>query len=287
MIKQVLAFILLVAASTSMAADQPPRIIHEPVKAAVSGQPVYIRATVRDDKGAAKAVNLYCSVSSDSAPFKVAMRASGAGAFIGSIPKTLIQNAGKVSYYIEAVDSLEQASETPWYTIKLKASAAKASATGEKKRSWKKPLLITAGTAAAVGIGVAVAGGGSDDGDDGNGGTTPTDGDGSGIYRGNATRVFTLSGGDPIQETYAIELNLLDGTAISSPDLHPEGPMSAVVSSDSFTMVGPVSTNGLTASVNYIGTISGSIISGRITGGAVTATGTNGTYSGFFSANKQ
>lgn len=289
MIRQVLAnaLLFLCAVSFGLAADQPPRIIHEPVKAAVTGQPVYIRATVRDDGGAAKAVNLYCSVSSDSAPFKVPMRASGAGAFIASIPRNLIQNSGQVSYYIEAFDSLEQSTETPWYTITFRTASGKTagSADGKKKSSWKKPLLITAGTAAAIGIGVAVAGGGSGDGDDG-GGTTPP-GDTGGLFSGSATRFLQLSGGALTSETYSVVLNLLDSGTITSDDLHPGANMSAPVTANAFTMVGTVSDGNLSGSVTYRGTVADTTINGSISGSVVTSTGTNGTYSGVFSATKQ
>ena len=288
MIKQISAslLVLLSLAMASNASDKPPQIIHEPVKAAIKGQPVYIRATVRDDQGAVKAVNLFCSVSSDSAPFKVQMRSSGAGAYIAAIPDNLAQNGNDVSYYIEAIDSVEQSTETPWYTIKFKATqpgAVQPSEAGsERKTSWKKPLLITAGAAAAVGAGFAIAGSGGSGGDD-----SDNPPENSGLYAGSATRYFQMAGGALTSETYNVVLNLLENGTITSDTLHPGDNLSATVVANSFTMVGAVNSNGMSGSVIYNGSIAGTTINGSISGTVVSSTGTNGTYSGIFSAREQ
>jgi hypothetical protein len=292
MMKHTLVFaliVLLLPAITSRAADKAPRIVHEPVTAGIQGQPVYIRATVTDDAGPAKAVNLYCSVSSDSAPFKVKMRASGASAFIAAIPDNLVRNSAAVSYYIEALDSLEQATETPWYTIRFRTVSGKiprgGSPTEGKKSSWKKPLLIVGGTAAAIGVVLALSSsGGSSDSDDG--GTTPTSADG--LFAGTATRFYTPEGGTTTSETYPVTFNVLNDSTITSDDLHLEGGQMAVpLTSGNF--IWSVSTSGENESgiLSYSGSLAGDKIIGSISGTVVTSTGTNATYAGTFSANRQ
>lgn len=275
---------LAVTALAAQSADAPPRIMHEPVTAAIKGQPLYIRATVRDDAGPASQVNLYCAASSDSAPFKIKMRASGAGSFIGTIPDNMIQGTSELSYYIEAMDSAEQSTETPWYTIRFKTANGKTPAAStrnsEKKSSWKKPLLIVGGTAAAIGIGAAVSGGGSS-GSDSSSSTT------EGLFAGTATRYLQIEGGSVTSEMYSVVFNLLSGGTLTTDSLHPGAHMTATVVGSTFTMSSDVSDGDLTGQINYNGSIADTKITGTISGDVVTGAGTNGTYSGVFSADKQ
>lgn len=273
---------LLIATGFSFGADKPPRITHEPVKAGVKGQPVYIRATVLDDKGPAKEVNLYCSVSSDSAPFKVSMRASGAGSFIGTIPDSLVVNSTQVSYYIEAVDALDQSSETPWYSVKFTNAepGGQIQPANERKETstWRKPLMIAGGAALAVGAGFAVANSGSDDDD------AP---DPDGLFSGSANRYFQMQGGAATAETYTVVFNLIDGNKIATDDLHPGVHLESMLSGGSFTMTAQVNDPSMTGEVVYSGNMAGTKITGTISGSIVTTDGVNGTYSGIFSADKQ
>ena len=278
--------VLLLPAMTSSAADSAPRIVHEPVTAGIKGQPVYIRATVTDDGGPAKAVNLYCSVSSDSAPFKVKMRASGASAFIGTLPDNLVRNSATVSYYIEAVDSLEQATETPWYTIRFRAASGKATRTNlpknDKSSSWKKPILIVGGTVAAIAVGVSLSdsGGSSDDST-----TTPPSADG--LFSGEATRFYTPEGAATIPLTYPVNFNVLNENTLTSDDIHYEGGhMDVTLTAGSFTWYVPASGAGETGGISYSGTLAGDTIQGRISGQLTTSSGTNATYDGFFTAKR-
>ncbi len=295
MMKNTLVFaliVLLFPAIASRAADKAPRIVHEPVTAGIQGQPVYIRATVTDDAGPAKAVNLYCSVSSDSAPFKVKMRASGASAFIAAIPDNLVRNSAAVSYYIEALDSLEQATETPWYTIRFRTASGKiprgGSPTEGKKSSWKKPLLIVGGTAAAIGVGLALSSsGGSSDSDDG--GTTPTSADG--LFSGTATRAYDVDGGAISNEIpYYINIIVLnDETRIESDDLNQGGSrMAEALINGNFSWVAEASGEGETGAIIYTGSLTADKkrIVGDIEGTVATPAGIK-TYDGSFTASGQ
>lgn len=277
----VLYFIGMVAA-----ADTPPQITHEPVKAAIKSQPVYIRASIKDDTGPVKEANLFCSASSDSAPFKVPMRPSGVGSFIGTIPDTLVQNASQISYYIEAKDSTEQSSETPWYTIAFRSNPASAqSNTPSKpvepeKSSWKKPLLIAGGTAAAIGAGIAIADSGGSSGSS----STPSS---EGLFTGSATKYFTLGSNAPTSEVYTININVLNNENVATDDLHPGTHMEGNILANSFNLTAVINASDMTGQVYYNGTIVGTKITGTISGNVVTTNGTNGTYSGIFSADQQ
>lgn len=284
--KTILLLTILFSVTVSASsADSPPRISHQPVKAAIKGQPVYIRASIKDDTGPVKEANLFCSSSSDSAPFKVTMRASGVGSFIGTVPDAMVQNASEISYYIEAKDSLEQSSETPWYTIHFKtnpgSTAAKTAAKSSQKpkSAWKKPLLIAGGTAVAIGAGIAIADSGS------SGGSSTASSDG--LFSGTATKYFQFGANAATSEVYSFNINVLNDDRVATDDLHPGVHMEGNILANSFNLTAPVNSDDMSGQVYYSGTVVGDKITGSISGSVVSTSGTNGTYSGIFSANKQ
>lgn len=282
---------LLIAgiALLAVGASAAPNIKHQPVKAGVKGQPVYIRATVTNPIGSIKSVTLHCAVSRDAAPFKVKMLDAGASSFIGTVPDSLLKNSDSIAYYIEAVDELDQTAETPWNTISMRAPAAgetQQAATGREKEesSWRIPLLIGGGVALAAG-GALIASNIGDD-DNSSTGTTPAITN-AGSYAGSATRYFELSGSAPVSSSYLITIAVLSDGSVTSDTLHPGTHLTANLSGADFVMTAPVADTNLTGQVNYNGTVLGGRITGTINGTAVSSTGTNATYSGVFSAIKQ
>lgn len=290
-------------------ANRPPVIRHESITTAVKGQSFSVRAVVTSQSATIKSVTLLYTPSRDAAPFKIAMQEAGAGSYFGAIPSSLIKSLNEFSYYIEAVDENELASETPWHNVKLQvpqlnvtppiqspppvavappAAArvinppAKQIEPPKESWSWKGPAIIAGSAAAVVGGAILVANSRKSD-DNGGGGNSITN---AGTYAGTASRYLQMAGESPSSESYAITITVLSSGTLSSDNLHPGSHMEASLSGTEFQMNGTVSESNLTGQITYDGTL----LSGRITGsiaGAVTASGTNGTYSGIFSATKQ
>jgi hypothetical protein len=282
---------LLIIGTTLLAVGTlaAPEIKHQPVKAGVKGQPVYIRATVTNPIGTIKSATLHCAVSRDAAPFKVKMQDAGASSFIGTVPDSLLKNSDSVAYYIEAIDELDQTSETPWHTISMRPPAAgenqqPPAGGNSRESSWRTPLLIGGGVALAAG-GALIAANISDD-DNSAGATTPAITN-AGAYAGSATKYFELSGSAPVSSSYLITITVLSDGSVTSDTLHPGTHLTANLSGSDFIMTAPVAETNLTGQINYNGTVLGGRITGTINGTAISSTGTNGTYSGIFSAVKQ
>ena len=56
-----------------------PTIVHDPIKVAEKGQPLGVRATVRDAAAPIESVALFYASSRGMTPFRAAMSSSGAG----------------------------------------------------------------------------------------------------------------------------------------------------------------------------------------------------------------
>jgi len=288
--------------------NRAPVIKHEPVSNAVKGQSLSIRALVSDDSPAIKSVTLFYTTSRDAAPFKIAMQSTGAHSYIGVIPSALIRNLNEISYYIEALDEQDLASETPWYNVKMQVPQQTASpamqtqaplvaqpAAGqveEAKRdswSWKGPAIIAGGAAAVIGGALIAANShgsdssSDDDGSSGTGGSITN----AGTYTGNATKYLEMPGSTPSSQSYPITITVLSSGTLSTDTLHPGVHMESQLSGTEFQMSAAVSESNLTGQVTYIGTLLNNRITGSIAGTTTSSTGTNGTYSGIFSATKQ
>jgi hypothetical protein len=273
--------------------NRPPAILHDPVAVALRGQPLSVRAVVTDDSGAVKSVTLFYAVSKDMVPARLPMRDSGGGSYLGSVPATLLQGLGVISYYIEAMDEAGAASETPWYAVNIQpplaapapavAGAASPPEGATNRWSWKKRALVLGGTAAVVGGGaVALSQGGGSSG--GSNSSTNL----AGTYEGSATRVLELGSEPPVSSTYPIIMVVsLEGTVITD-TLHPGQHLEARLSPDgNFSMVGDVNETNLTGRIRYEGTVLGTRVTGSMAGTAISKDGQRGVYTGTFYAIRQ
>lgn len=291
-------------------ANRPPVIKHEPVRTAVRDQSLSIRATVTHASGSLKSVTLFYTTSKDAAPFKIVMLNAGTDSYFGSIPSTLLKGTSELSYYIEALDEQDIASETPWYTVKVQTSQATASQpvpavlpgtgktavqggaavpakrveTEKESWSWKGPTIIAGAAAAVVGGAIlATSGGGGSDSPPSDGGTTTTN---SGTFTGSATRYLEMPGQTPTSSSYPISITVMSSGALSSDSLNPGVHMEAQLSGTDFQMTARVNETNLTGLIAYSGTLLNTRITGTIAGSVTAPSGTNGTYSGVFSATK-
>lgn len=262
---------------------RPPAIRHEPVRVAVRGQSLSVRATVTSTSGSVKNVYLYYATSRDAAPFKLAMQGAGAGVYLGTVPGALLGSAPQVSYYIEAVDDHGAAAETDWCTVELRApQAGDTAAAGGSQRSWVKPALYVGGVAALVGgaAWAASSGGG------GSGGGSNTNAAGS--YVGTVTTCLEMNGSPPTCESHALRILITSDGAVNSDTLRNGVYVEGRLSGSDFTINSAVNETNLTGEIRYSGTLlDNSRITGSISGPARTTDGTNGVYSGTFNATKQ
>jgi hypothetical protein len=107
---------LLAAAGTASA---KPVITHEPVHTAVKGEPLGLRATVRDAGGRVSAVSVFYASSRGMTPFRRDLSTTGAGIWFGSIPGHLIGPGSNLFYYVHA-DNLEgESTDTDWVSVRV------------------------------------------------------------------------------------------------------------------------------------------------------------------------
>ena len=96
-----------------------PTIVHDPIKVAEKGQPLGVRATVRDAAARVDAVSLFYAASRGMTPFRAAMSSSGAGVWYGTIPGHMMGPGAQMFYYIQAENSDGETKETDWQTVKV------------------------------------------------------------------------------------------------------------------------------------------------------------------------
>ncbi len=272
---------MVLLATVASAQNRPPLIRHDPPAVAVRGQPLIIRARVTDDRNAVRSVKLFYTASRDAAPFEIPMEASGGGVFIAVLAPHLLAGAEQFSYYIEATDDAELATETPWHTVRLQtvdASAPGAKADGERPR-WVAPAAI-GGVAVAV-VGAALAA--SKSGGGGGSGEAP---DPAGNYAGTAEIVVRDPGQPPVVNSRAVTIFIAADGRVVSDTLHAGGTVSGALTGSSFSMTAPVSEPGVTGQITYSGSVADNRIRGTIEGTRTTVAG-EGTYSGYFTLQKQ
>lgn len=275
----VLPAILSVAAFAAPAQDRPPVIQHQPVTIAVRGQPLIVRARVSDDRGALKTVKLFYSASRDAAPFGLNMEPSGGGLFVGAIPPHLLAGVEQIAYYIEATDAQDNATETPWHTVRIRAPEPGDTPPDAGKRpKWVMPALVAGGAAIVVGGALYAAGGGG-----GGGEAFPPDA--PGIYSGTVTRVTQDPGLPPQVDSYAATLIIAADGSLSSDSLQPGILLTGRLNGSRFTLTGAISEAGATGQIAFRGTVESGRIDGSIDGTRETAAGA-GTYSGSFTLQK-
>lgn len=198
------------AAVLAVSAAAKPVIVHDPVRVAVKGEPLGLRATVRDAGGRVSGVAVFYASSRGMTPFRRDLTTTGAGIWFGTIPGHLIGPGSNLFYYVHA-DNLEgESTDTDWVTVRViepgmtaenmpsvqsvaqqsqraASSAAAAQSAGrtggaaepeasspDRGKYWI-PAAVILGGAAAVGGGIALAnhsgGGGGGSGGDGGGGS--------------------------------------------------------------------------------------------------------------------
>jgi hypothetical protein len=96
-----------------------PAIVHDPIKVAEKGQPLGVRATVRDAAAPVESVALFYSSSRGMTPFRAAMSSSGAGTWYATIPGHMMGPGAQMFYYIQAENADGETRETDWLTVKL------------------------------------------------------------------------------------------------------------------------------------------------------------------------
>jgi hypothetical protein len=284
-------------AASAWAQNAPPVVEHSPVVVGIRGQPITVRANVRDDGQSVKDVAIYCAASQDAAPFKLPMRHSGAGIFAGTIPASVFASLDKIYYYVEARDRDDATTETPWYTVEIRSldrTSAPPTPAGsasvapppppEETGGWSTSTKLVSGAIVVGGIALALAGGGGDDDEDApstNG--LPPQASTEGTYSGSATTCVQPPASNLVCSSASTTIRIDAAGRVTSSDLHSGETLQAQLSGTAFVMSAPVSENGLTGSIEYIGNIVDNRIVGTIQG---SASATNGVtvYSGNFSA---
>lgn len=282
---------------TAQESSLRPVIMHEPVKAAVRGQPVTVLARVTHDGGQIKSVTLFYALSKDVAPFRTVMKSSGSSMYYGTIPADVLETTDRVSYYIEATDHLESTQETPWHTMRVREQGAPippsaapepaipqpAGASDEKKAGpgFTTMAVIGGGAVAVVG-GALLIGGGQDGGSNGS-----SDGVQVGDYDGSSTECFTLDGESPDCDIRSISIRIDADGKVSSSTLRPGELLEGVLRGRAFSLVATLDpATGSTGLVTYAGSVVEDRIIGDISGEAGTPEGP-GIFSGTFSARKR
>ena len=131
-----------------------PAIVHDPVKVAEKGQPLGVRATVRDAAAPVESVALFYASSRGMTPFRAPMTSSGAGVWYASIPGHMMGPGAQMFYYIQAENADGETRETDWLTVKLVDSGVApeaipaASAVAQQARQQATPAPAAAPAAA-------------------------------------------------------------------------------------------------------------------------------------------
>ena len=311
LISWTLAAALMTAPLPLRAQEEPGagalRIEHTPITFSARGQPITMKVKIVGPEENVDSVTLYYALFKDAAPFRVPMRSSGLGLYVGTIEAGLLTGVDSVSYYIEAMDKNGALSETSWQTITFKDPSSKVPAPAPtaapapklappaqdikptKERSSAATVGIIAGGAAAVVAGALLL---SDSG--GGGGGSSSGGDTNlaqkaGTYNGSVTRCFTPSGDSSSCSNHAMNIVIDSHGGVFTETLHPGQSLHGQISGSSFTLAASADDQGpdTTGDVIYNGTvINNNHIVGSISGSATSSSG-SGDYSGSFSANKQ
>ncbi len=222
-----------------------PTIVHDPIATAQKGQPLGVKATVRDAGGRVESVSLFYAASRGMTPFRTSMTSSGAGVWFATIPGHMLGPGDELLYYLEAENSAGETKETEWQAVKLvdagvppdaipsastvarqaarqaqpaAPAAAKGRAPAAAKSGKSKyliPAAVIVGGAVAVGGALAIINHNKNDGSGGGGGG----GGGSvtnGNYGGNYEICFTPATGTNLVtdcDSGLVNVYVNDGTA--------------------------------------------------------------------------
>ncbi len=276
-------------------------IAHDPVPFAVRGQPLTLRAKV-EGATAPQSVTLYYQLFKDAAPFRVAMKSSGLGYYVGAIEANLLSGVDSVSYYIEAQDADGLMAETEWYVVKFRdprpSERPPAAATppapspagpapampvpqAESGSSWRTPALIAGGAAVVLGGAYLISENSGSSGGGGGGGGDPST-NAPGTYVGTVVFCTTPPGEPTACDTDAFSLLIDSRNVVFSESIRPGQQLTSPLVNNRFTFTAP--TGG--GSIVYNGSWANDTVVGQISGSATSAAGTV-VYSGTFSASKQ
>lgn len=261
-----------------------PLVEHTPVQVTARGQPLTVRARVRENGRPVKSVTLFYSTSRDAAPFEVPMQDTGAGMYIGTIPANMFQSLSSVLYYLAAEDTVGESTDTPWATVRVQGEAPAGGAddtpkAGERPR-WVTPALIAGGAAAVIGGAVLLSDSGGND--SGSGGSSA---DHAGDYTGAVELTMVEGAGAPVTTRHGADFTVgADGTIVSA-NLHTGQNLTGHISGGDFVLRATVDDGGFSGDIRYLASIgSGRIAGGNIVGSATNADGVKRAYSGSFSA---
>jgi len=278
---------LLASSQQVSARNAPPVIQHIPAAVALQGQSIVIRATVTDDT-AVKSVTLYYSTSKDVAPFKLDMQPAGQDMFVCTVPDNLLERASIVTYYIEAIDTTDQTTETRWYTISIQSATGKpklvVSTVSEDDSFWKTTALIGGGVVLAGGAAAAIVA------NSGGHSTTPpasTTNVYAGVYIGSVTMQLEFPGQAPRTQAHGTTITIEASGIVRSSDLYAEQRLTSALIGSDFTLTASVSETNLTGQIVFKGSAVSGSLNGFVGGTVRDTSGTNGTYYGNFYALKQ
>lgn len=277
---------LLAIATAADGAARPPVIRHEPVRVAVAGQALSVRAEVTSETGI-KAVALLFSTSRDAAPFRSAMHDAGGGFYVGNIPAGVLSGLKEISYYIEATDRDDVSSETPWCTVSLQNANSAAAAVGTEGgstngRAWKKTALYAGGAAALIGGGLWAISAGGDSGGGGSGTSTTN----VGTFAGSVTITREVSGEASTTTSHSMSIQILSNGTVSSDNMYDGQHLEGTLAGQTFLLIAAVSDSGFSGQISFFGTVVGARIVGSVSGLATSTGGAQAAYTGTFSANK-
>lgn len=274
-------------------------IVHDPVPFAVRGQPLTLRAKV-EGASPPQSVTLYYQLFKDAAPFRVAMKSSGLGYYVGAIEANLLSGVDSVSYYIEAQDADGLLAETEWYVVKFReprptdrpapvvatppapapAGPAPAIPVSEDERSgWRTPALIAGGAAVVLGGAYLISQSGGGDGG-GGGGDSATNAPGT--YAGTVVFCTTPPAEPTSCDSDPFSLLIDSRNVVFSESIREGQQLTSPLVDNRFTFTAEVEGG----TIVYNGTWINDTVVGQISGSSTSAAGPI-VYSGTFSANKQ
>jgi len=298
---------ILNLASFARADSGPLSILHAPVKVALNGQSISVRARVSGGAPPLRSVALLWAPSRDAAPYRISMQDTGTGIFAATIPETLFAGLDELYYYLEAVDADDAVAETAWYTVKIRSLAprrpapaspaarqsrpargrpAPAAVNEGEPRQWVKPALIGGGILAAGAATYALtqdSGGGSGSRNDEN----PPTSDAEGTYLGNVTLCFQPQGSNITCNASAITFAIDANGLVTTDDLGQGETLGAQLSGSSFVFAVPDERAGFTGEIQYVGTVIDNRIVGTVQGSATDPESNLATYSGTFTASRR
>jgi hypothetical protein len=287
-------------------------ITHDPIPFALKGQPLTMKAKIT---GAAtpQSVTLYYALFRDAAPFRVSMKSTGLGFYVGTIEANLLGGVESVSYYIEAQDADGALIETPWYEVKFReprpserpvaasppppapagpAPVIPVSDSSSDEASWKTPALVAGGAVLVLGGAYAISesggggGGGDDDDNGGGGGGGDSSTNAPGTYAGTVTTCTSPEGQPTTCDGESFTLLIGANQVVFSDTIRPGQQLTSPLNNNQFTFTAQVSGGGTNGVITYNGSWVNNNVFGQISGSATSAAGAV-TYSGSFSASKQ